>query len=244
MSFSRLSSLSNTTLSKKNTFPTPIIQYIFNSAYTTTVSSNTYLQNRASSIYDLNLQTATLTTKNTFKCVDVTSNYAMVDSAVTGNATSIVGSSSTYPAVTITMWIYETSTQAQAGIFNWNLTSDNTKCIEFQVSAGNIYCWFNTGGLWKKFGAVTLNTWTFIAMTFDGANAALYMNNTTGESGTTGVTNANFLNINRNCIWLGREIYYPGDAEFAGCMADFRMYGSALSATQISAIYSSGISNS
>jgi hypothetical protein len=81
-------------------------------------------------------------------------------------------------------------------------------------------------------GAVPLNDWTFVAITFDGTTARIYFNAELDarQKGTScNVSHSNGL------FFLGRTA--DGGPYFDGLMDDFRLYQTALTAKQVSAIY-------
>jgi hypothetical protein len=224
--------------------PTPIIQYIFNSSY---VSGN-HLKNMITGAFDLNLQTATITTIGGKNCLSTgtgTTQFATVNTGVSNNATTLISASTAYAAITIIIWVYRTTTQGTAGVWDWYNTANNATNIEFQVDANRLMTYFNTGGAYPSMGALTGSTWCMFTLVFNGSGYTTYLNgNAATATGTNAsTTNANFLNIARNSIRFGKTIFSPGDPQFTGYIADYRTYSSALTQAQIAAIFTAGISN-
>jgi hypothetical protein len=82
--------------------------------------------------------------------------------------------------------------------------------------------------------ALTVNTWTHLATTYDGANLRLYVNGTlvktTAQTGNI-ATSSGALQLGGNTIW---------GEWYAGTLDDVRVYNKALTATEIQADMSRG----
>ena len=223
-------------------FPRPIIQYVFNSLY---VSSN-YLKNLITGAYDLNLQSATISSilgKNSLKLSTVTNGWGYVSTSVTNNSAALISSSTTFTAITITLWAYRTTTQQFASLFQYLLNSNQSTLLYVQVDTNKIVAWINTSpGVTVNFGALpsgSLNLWTLILRS-NGGYLSYFNNNTSATSSGT-LPTTTFLNTNRDTFQFGKSIY--GDPALDGYIADFRVYGTELTQTQIASIYSLGASN-
>jgi photosystem II stability/assembly factor-like uncharacterized protein len=233
--------------------PAPIIHYIFNSGYLN--SNNTYLQNAATGVYDLELLTTTITTKQSNNCLylgpSTSRQYATVNNSVSNNSTGLINSTTTFTGITINLWLYFENSINTCDIFEYYNTSDAITEMEFQIDGGNLKFYFNynynTNGTYVSFGAPVLNNWVMFTLTFNGVSYITYRNSTPVNSGTAnGTSLANFVNTNRNSLSFGKSIYNNGAGigNNNASIADFRMYSSGLSASQIEAIYNAGISNS
>jgi hypothetical protein len=78
---------------------------------------------------------------------------------------------------------------------------------------------------------------TQVAVTTQGTTLSLYIG---GASAGTPVTlPGGIASVTRTNNWLGRS-QYSSDTEFSGSISEFRVYGVARSASQISASYSAG----
>ena len=85
--------------------------------------------------------------------------------------------------------------------------------------------------------ALTLNAWHHIAMTWDGTNGLVYVDGT--QDGIT-ATNCHPTSANAYTLGIGRAIDTTGcgsNYPFPGRIDEVRLYSSALSATQIAALY-------
>ena len=86
-------------------------------------------------------------------------------------------------------------------------------------------------------GAIPLNAWTHVAMTFDGASGAyrLYVN---GQQVASQTASGNLFATNRNVL-IGREDSFIGRA-FDGLVDEASIFSRALSAAEIQAIVTAG----
>lgn len=84
-------------------------------------------------------------------------------------------------------------------------------------------------------GNVPLNTWSHVAMTFDGANIVAYVN---GQAVATSPAAGSIISSTRN-ILIGREDSTQ-PRPFTGGMDEIQIHGRALSAAEIQAIYNAG----
>ena len=164
-------------------------------------------------------------------------------SGVSGNALSVAGGNANLPTgivsglndFTISAWVRPTSLANWARIFDFGtgttvnmfLTADagGTNALRFAITTSG-----NGAEQQLNGPALTLNAWTHVAVTLSGNNATLYVN------GTVATTNANMTihpaalgNTTQN--YLGKS-QYP-DPAYQGMIDDFRIYGTALSASQV-----------
>lgn len=209
---------------------TPLVQYIFNSSY---VSSGR-LKNMINGAYDLTLNSTTLTTISSKNCIAPNGSQAMINTSVTNNLLSLFSSSTTYTAMTITFWVYLNTNGDWRALFSWAPQYE----LYFSTVGSNIHLY--TGGDYD-IASVTLNAWTMYTIVIgnSGTLKGYKNNNTTPTINTT--FGAGAVNISQSNF----GIFYNqwGDPKIDGYIADFRIYTKELSTTEITTIYTAGISN-
>lgn len=142
--------------------------------------------------------------------------------------------SATTNALTATMWVYASSTptgiaylayNGNSGASGWGVVLSNGTCgagTTVSVLLGGFAC----DALYSTF-ALTVQQWTHVSVTWDGALWRLYIDGAFvgSGSGMTPITPAGNVTIGSN---------------FDGVLDDVRIYNRALSAGEIEAIYLSG----
>ena len=92
----------------------------------------------------------------------------------------------------------------------------------------------------SKSAILCLYTAFLVILRSNGGYLSYFNNNTSATSSGT-LPTTTFLNTNRDTFQFGKSIY--GDPALDGYIADFRVYGTELTQTQIASIYSLGASN-
>ena len=134
-------------------------------------------------------------------------------------------------AVTLEAWVNPTT------LTGWRtvIIKESPSALAYSLYANDNSPWpaatINTGGIDRSVpgtAQIPLNTWTHLAMTYDGAALRLYVNGVqAGVLNMTGsmITTTSPLRIGGNAPWGER---------FAGIIDDVRVYNRALTATEIS----------
>jgi hypothetical protein len=143
-------------------------------------------------------------------------------------------------AVTVSVWAKWT---ASTTINQWiyGLGPDSNKYLfTGPRNGGNVLFSAITTGSWQAekqlshSAALPGGTWQHLAVTVDGSNAAMYLNGTK-VAGATGVTvkPSDLYDASKNYSgYVGRSLY-AADPYYAGEVDDFRIYDTALSASEI-----------
>jgi len=136
---------------------------------------------------------------------------------------------------TVSFWMYITSFVANQGPFGWGVGSNNNAFgMYFPNTNGVAYCFgyandvqFNT--------TFSLNTWYHIAIVVSstGTVRTLYVNGVQDKQSTTTA-----LNTSSSSLFVGQD--FLSSVDFNGYLDEFRVYSSALSASQASALYMVG----
>ncbi len=161
-----------------------------------------------------------------------------------------VGSGSGF---TIECWIEPTSATKNMPLWEWN-TGGPTIGTHFWISEGGsgnpggLGCLYanliDTGGTSHAFASplnlITTNGFQHVALTYDQASgvASLYYNGTNVASQSFGSFNPQ----TSYPVYIGRRPYYTTTEIFSGLMDEISLYGRALSATEIQAIFKAGVS--
>jgi hypothetical protein len=261
--------------------PAPIIHYIFNSGY---LKDNNYLQNVATGVYDLNLQTSYLSIQATKNCLVITNTTqasVISTNAININTNTIFNGSTNYIGLTINMWFKRNAVMYNPfqDIWGW---WDNISLMISGSSKGSMILYGLNGGLRILFngggydfesnviaylnrsdaGAISSDVFHMLTFVFrdnsttNKLECSIYFNASfnqtmytydanadgTGKNNNFTNTMADYINITKTHMTFGYTL--GSNKPFEGSIADFRMYSSQLSASQITAIYNAGISNS
>ena len=154
----------------------------------------------------------------------------------------------TSASYTVTSWVYIMSYVATSGN-NYNITIDNSTGFQilfgvYSVSSSTT-CggWFvqqNAGQYVTSGTTPTLNTWTFLSLTFTNNSVIATVTPTGGTY--PGVT----LNIPNawtlvNPLYIGLGVGYESNVFSKQYYANWRLYAPSLTSTQIGSIFSAGI---
>jgi sialidase-1 len=132
---------------------------------------------------------------------------------------------------TVTAWVYWTSSSGFAD-YIWSPAIGGANVNGIGWAPGSTWGFTDTAGTSVITGTdVPLNTWFFLAVVKSGTTCALYSNGAADGSGP-------IANENIPAVTIGRR----NDSNFGliGKIDDFRIYNSALTGAQISALYSAG----
>ncbi|MGC8662404.1 MAG: LamG domain-containing protein [Candidatus Micrarchaeia archaeon] len=146
--------------------------------------------------------------------------------------------------ITISAWIYAHPGPNPMGnniqdVVSKSSSSQNTAYIFPRTDSGwsGIDAYLFTNGGWHvcnvPYGKA--NLWAFVAMTYNGTEAVIYIDGSVGSS--CGISGS--IAINSNPLIIGLQ---PGTNEyFNGSAANIQIYNTSLSANEIQALYQEGI---
>lgn len=143
--------------------------------------------------------------------------------SASGVTDTLIGSSWTFA-----LWIRPTGSQSTKGIFaiQGTLTSSGPRVL-FQRSDSTNVKWYVNGN-YRITQAVSDNTFSHLALTYDGTIYRSYLNGVAGSTYTGGA-----LAALGNSLYLGNGF----NGYYNGLISDFGVWGSVLSADRISALY-------
>ncbi|MFN3299397.1 MAG: LamG-like jellyroll fold domain-containing protein, partial [Sediminibacterium sp.] len=189
---------------------------------------------------NVGIVTATLS-KSTFNCSDL-GNSAMnftsgQDVVATDNTASLpLGNS----ARTISAWINPSVIHNNWGIIGYGLAPEsnrngNGNLFAIGLQSGNRLTFWGSYADYISPAVVPLNTWTYVAVTFDGVNGVLYMN---GQSYPFNPSNSHGwpLNTLASKFFVGAETDDNGAnyrSQYSGSIDDVRVYSRSLSPAEI-----------
>lgn len=111
------------------------------------------------------------------------------------------------------------------------LNGVNTGNFELDIYQGSLRFWVASGHVEVPLNPNFVNSWMHVVATYDGVSAKLYINNTlAATANVTGnlTTNTSDMYIGSAQNWL---------TNFYGAMDDLQIYGNALSAADVNALY-------
>jgi len=237
----------------------PIISYAFR---TTDVSGTRFVLNHADGSYDLSFNgsivretvgTTPPRTVNAFKASNgntITNggHYAQLTSA------KFIRGNTTYSAITFSYWMYITSHTGRQNttMIMWSNTGDTNGMLLAGIGNGDNISRvgkINMGGVGDTTSATqifAINTWYHVAIVVQGGggtsgSANMYLNGSNSPVITQ--TGNIVINQNRsNPLCLGANGNFPwNDDTLKAYIANFRVYGKALSPAERSDIYTKGI---
>ncbi len=155
-------------------------------------------------------------------------------SYVTGVGTTLpnVGASAN---VTVSAWIKPTSTSGTKTIFNKGLSGS---CFNYgMVLINGVLTARNTGNDYSvQSGTVPANAWTFVTIVFNGSGATGYINGVLSSTNASGFTTS----CGDTHWMIGARAYNALSEFFPGSIDDVRVYTRALTAGQVTALYTQG----
>jgi hypothetical protein len=167
-----------------------------------------------------------------------------------GGSSYITGNALASP-ITATAWIYVTSYPSSSAILSTIMEFDGSSSgagnIQFQMTSsswssgctginGGLLLWGQIGNDWCSTSTIPLKTWTFVAFTSNSVGSTVYINGASqGSSGglaSQASSNTIFVVGYQNCC---------GGRYFNGFISNVQLYNTALSASEIQALYAEGI---
>ena len=135
-------------------------------------------------------------------------------------------------ALSITAWIYADSLAGYPMILS-KRASAGSHAYQFYSTGSKIN--YNNGTIVQSSGSITTNVWTHIGVTFDGSGGvAFYINGSSAGTATAASSNP----TNSGNLTVGKA--YNGN-HFNGKIDELAIFNSALSSSQITSIYNSGV---
>lgn len=135
---------------------------------------------------------------------------------------------------TITTWVYQTASQYGRIYDNWS----PKEAVRIWMYGNILYFQIGNGTSTDAFqGAQTIanSTWTFIAATFKNGQMDLYVNASRDRTGKNSAVTTIYQNTANRWIGLGSDASMP----FGGYIDETRVYNTAFTQAQITALYSS-----
>jgi hypothetical protein len=171
---------------------------------------------------------------------------------VIGNALSIPGVTGDYVAlpsallqtvtdVTITLWVNVRTDHTWQRIFDFGSSTSVYMFLTPHASTGNVARFaISTGGINSEQrldapAVLPLGTWTHVAIVLGTGGGTLYLNGTSVATNASLTLRPSNLGAASN-DWIGRS-QFTSDPAFDGQIDDLRIYASALTAAQVTAIY-------
>ena len=128
---------------------------------------------------------------------------------------------------TISLWAKPASSGTYEAMFSSHNDSDYGFQIDLDVDNFHIRKSSSSGGN-IILSTAELGDWTFIAFTYDGTNSIGYINSVSDNESTGGTTEFNRFRIGKN---------RNGNTYFTGAIDELRIYNRALTASEISSLY-------
>ena len=130
-----------------------------------------------------------------------------------------------FDSYTISLWAKPASSGTYEAMFS--SYDDSGRGFQIDLDGSNFHIRKSSGGN-IVLSAAQLEVWTFIAFTYDGTNSIGYINDNITVSDTGGTTEFNRFRIGRN---------RNGGTYFTGAIDELRIYNRALTASEISSLY-------
>ncbi len=136
-------------------------------------------------------------------------------------------------AFSVELWMYPLG--GSGHLVSNSSSSSNYGALVFDTLYGNHISYVQGGRVWVSSagGSVPSNTWSHIALTYDGDLSRLYIN------GTLRSTSSPYLMIFNNSLRLGYSVNNAG-SHFKGLMDEVTLYDRALSLDEVQAVFNAG----
>lgn len=160
---------------------------------------------------------------------------------LSGSKSISVGTSNTLnftgTALTIAAWIYPTSFSRYYRIIERGGTYPSVQfSLVVEQTTGKLWFDLNRSGLGspcKSVTALSLNTWTHIAVVYDGSTTKMYLNGSQNQSLSY---SGSITSFSGSQCYVGRGTGGTGD-EWPGKLDEVRVYDRALASGDITALY-------
>jgi len=156
--------------------------------------------------------------------------------AATYYTASDTGMSSGNAAWSVESWVYVKSLAGDDGIMSWGTAANNQGISVYIHTDGHIYVDNWTGLVLSSIGTVSTNTWTDIAVTYDGTTLKIYKNGVLDTS-----TNpAAFGIVLSGAVGEKVGAYLNAGAKCNCNLDEVRFYNTGLSSDQVKGLYMVG----
>lgn len=145
--------------------------------------------------------------------------------------------------LTLMAWIYLITDQNSYMICKADTQVAGEFCHFYDSNGNKICIWWHDGAFGvacSADNAINLNTWYFTAVTFDSADAKIYID---GNLVVTDTSPTSDLDASVVPVYIGTAVRYLGSASFEGTMDEARIYNRTLSDDEIMAIYNNTVGN-
>lgn len=162
-----------------------------------------------------------------------------LDGTSTAFVTLPAGIVSSLTECTISAWVNLTSVDQWARIFDFGTDTTNYMFLSPRNGSNRWRFAITTGSGEQGIDAsvsATANVWTHVAVTMSGNSAVLYINGV--EKGRNSSMTLNPSSLGNTTLNYIGDSQWTGDPLLKGSIDDFRIFSSALTAAQISSLYS------
>lgn len=124
-------------------------------------------------------------------------------------------------AATFEAWVFPTSWNGVSGYMNNTIWAKGGVYATFGLYNGTLQFFVNGGGTVSSSSSVSLNTWSYIAVTLNGATVTFYINGVSAGSGTLtgGIPSAG----SGTSDYIAFQAGGPSNSWFAGYISNFRI---------------------
>lgn len=146
--------------------------------------------------------------------------------------------------LTLMAWIYVTADQNNWIIAKANVIGPGEFLLQYQGDGDKIVFAWDDGSGWDQMStavdSIDLNTWYFVAGTFDSSDAKIYLD---GDLKDTNAGPSSDIDADVTPIYIGSAVRFLGSVSFEGTMDEARIYNRTLSSDEILAIYNNTVGN-
>jgi hypothetical protein len=137
---------------------------------------------------------------------------------------------------TVSAWVY-----VQGGSGTWRSILMKNKILGFELNSGNgITLFFGNGSAWgsgvNSASTVSMNQWVHVAGTRPGSTVTMYIDGVSDGTGSNSATGSNSLSLGIGA----RQLVSSANGHLPGIIDDVRLYNTALSASDVSALAAMG----
>jgi hypothetical protein len=131
-------------------------------------------------------------------------------------------------------WIYPNGSASRQYVISNSATGSNFGSLQYGIG-GYIYYYYNGTYLSTPGGSVPLNSWSHVALTYDGYLTRLYANGVLKATSSTP-----YLMTFNNALSFGYTVTGSSYSHFKGLLDEVTLYDRTLTVDEILAIYNAG----